>query len=190
MNHYYENIHGWFDYEDLYEKAIQNCPENGTVVELGCWKGKSSSFLLVEAFNSEKQLDIHFIDTWAGSPEHLDPTQGTYEEDLVIDPDFVYKVFLNNINKTPYKKSIHRLHTFQAAKLFENDSIDFLYIDTAHDFEHVKKELFLWYPKVKKGGTVAGHDFFYPGVMAAVIDFSKKYDVKIFKNNSSWYGTK
>jgi len=43
---------------------------------------------------------------------------------------------------------------------------------------------------VKKGGNIAGHDIFYSGVMAAVVDFSKKYDVKIFKNNSSWYGTK
>ena len=190
MEHYYRDIHGWFDYEQLFQSAIQNCPENGKIVELGCWKGRSSSYLIVEAFNSNKNLDIHFVDTWAGSSEHLDSTKGTYEEGLVIDQDYVYKVFLDNINKTDYPKNIHRLHTFQASKLFDDNSIDFLYIDTAHEFEHVKKEINLWFPKVRPGGMIAGHDFFYPGVLSAVRDFSLKYGVEISNINSSWFGTK
>lgn len=190
MEHYYKDIHGWFDYEQLFKLAIQNCPEKGKIVELGCWKGRSSSYLIVEALNSKKDLDIHFVDTWAGSPEHLDSSLGTYEEGLSQDPDFVYKVFLDNINKTNYPKNIHRMHTFQASKLFEDNSIDFLYIDTAHEFEHVKKEINLWFPKVKPGGVIAGHDYFYPGVLAAVRDFSLKYDLEISNINSSWFGTK
>ncbi len=190
MEHYYQNIHGWFDYEKLFQTAIQNCPENGKIVELGCWKGKSSSYLIVEAYNSTKNVELNFVDTWAGSPEHLDPSLGTYEEGLATDPDFVYKVFLNNINKTSYPKKIHRMHTFQASKMFEDNSIDFLYIDTAHEFKHVEKEISLWYPKVKCGGNIAGHDIFYPGVMRAVKDFSRKYDIEIKKINSSWIGEK
>jgi hypothetical protein len=74
--------------------------------------------------------------------------------------------------------------------MFEDNSIDFLYIDTAHEFKHVEKEISLWYPKVKCGGNIAGHDIFYPGVMRAVKDFSRKYDIEIKKINSSWIGEK
>ena len=37
---------------------------------------------------------------------------------------------------------------------------------------------------------IAGHDFFYPGVLSAVKDFSLKYGVEISNINSSWFGTK
>ncbi len=190
MNHIYQNIHGWFDYEECFQKAVETCPENGKIVELGCWKGKSSTFLITEALNSGKNMELHFVDTWAGSPEHLNPDEGAYEEGLVDDPDFVYKIFLENINKIDYPKHIHKMHTFQASKLFENNSIDFLFIDTAHEFRHVEKEISLWYPKVKSGGIISGHDYFYPGVMRAVKDFSRKYDISVRISNSSWIGVK
>lgn len=190
MNHIYQNIHGWFDYEECFQKAVETCPENGKIVELGCWKGKSSTFLITEALNSGKNMELHFVDTWAGSPEHLNPDESAYEEGLVDDPDFVYKIFLENINKIDYPKHIHRIHTFQASKLFENNSIDFLFIDTAHEFKHVEKEISLWYSKVKSGGIISGHDYFYPGVMRAVKDFSRKYDISIRISNSSWIGVK
>ncbi len=190
MEHYYQNIHGWFDYEECFQIAVDTCPENGKIVELGCWKGKSSSFLITEALKSGKNIDLNFVDTWAGSPEHLDPSEGAYEEGLVEDPDFVYKIFQDNINKIDYPKNILRMHTFKASKLFENNSIDFLFIDTAHEFKHVEKEISLWYPKVKSGGIIAGHDYFYPGVMRAVKDFSRKYDISIRVINSSWIGVK
>ena len=46
-----------------------------------------------------------------------------------------------------------------ASTLFQNESLDFVYIDANHSYEHVKKDLELWFPKVKKGGVFAGHDY-------------------------------
>ena len=45
-----------------------------------------------------------------------------------------------------------------AAKLFQDNSLDFVYIDSAHDYEHTKEDLETWYPKVKKGGLFCGDD--------------------------------
>lgn len=51
--------------------------------------------------------------------------------------------------------------------------VDFVYIDGNHDYEHVKEDIALYYPKVKAGGVIGGHDFngLYSGVPKAVLEF-------------------
>ena len=47
----------------------------------------------------------------------------------------------------------------QAVNLFEDGSLDFVYLDGNHAYDFIKQDIELWYPKVKKGGIVAGHDY-------------------------------
>jgi hypothetical protein len=47
----------------------------------------------------------------------------------------------------------------EAATMFENGSLDFVYLDADHCFESVWQDLSVWYPKVRIGGILAGHDF-------------------------------
>ena len=50
--------------------------DGDTFVEIGAWKGCSTAFLAVEAARSGKTIDIHVVDTFAGSDEeehHKDP---------------------------------------------------------------------------------------------------------------------
>jgi len=65
------------------------------------------------------------------------------------------------------------MNSLESYKLFEDESIDFLFIDGDHKYETVKKELKFWYPKIKNGGTIGGHDFFAEGnqVKKAVEEF-------------------
>lgn len=42
---------------------------------------------------------------------------------------------------------------------FEDASLDFVYIDSVHDYAHVKETFERWWPKVKAGGIIAGHDY-------------------------------
>jgi hypothetical protein len=186
MQHFYNEIQGWFDYEECFKLAVDSCPQNGKIVELGCWKGKSSSFLITEAFNSGKKIDISFIDTWAGSSEHTDPTSGLFEKGLAEDPDFIYNLFLNNVNRVDYPKNILRMDTFQASELFDNNSLDFVYIDTAHEYDHVAKEILAWYPKVKVGGYLAGHDIYFPGVNQAVGEYAKRCNHSVRLMATAW----
>jgi cephalosporin hydroxylase len=46
-----------------------------------------------------------------------------------------------------------------ASKLFNNNFFDCVYLDDKHTYEHVYKELKAWWPKVKYGGILAGHDY-------------------------------
>ena len=61
------------------------------------------------------------------------------------------------------------------------DNLDFVYIDGNHEYEYVKRDLELYYPKVKTGGIFGGDNFESeePEVAKAVTEFAEKYKLKI-----------
>ena len=64
--------------------------------------------------------------------------------------------------------------SIEYADLIENNSVDFVYIDAKHDYDSVKQDLSVWFPKVKIGGFLAGHDYDknqWPDVVQAVDEF-------------------
>ena len=52
-----------------------------------------------------------------------------------------------------------RKTSMEAIEDFEDESLDFVYIDGHHGFRYVAEDLCEWTPKVKKGGVVSGHDY-------------------------------
>ncbi|GAF91208.1 unnamed protein product, partial [marine sediment metagenome] len=45
-----------------------------------------------------------------------------------------------------------------------SDNLDFVYIDGNHSYEFVKQDIMCWFPKVRVGGVLGGHDLQYQGV--------------------------
>lgn len=66
---------------------------------------------------------------------------------------------------------------------------DFIYIDGDHSYESVKNDIEMWYPRVRMGGILCGHDYnpAFEGVIRAVDEFVKKHasTLKIYED-SSW----
>jgi hypothetical protein len=81
-----------------------------------------------------------------------------------------------------FDKAKHRLNGFKdlskwvlmcsdnASVLFDEGSLDFVYIDGNHDYSYVSKDVALWYSKVRSGGLLMGHDFQDPNVARAVTE--------------------
>lgn len=59
------------------------------------------------------------------------------------------------------------------------NNLDFVYIDGNHEYNYVKKDIELYWPKVKEGGHIGGHDFQlnHRGVFRAVSEFIDKNDI-------------
>jgi Methyltransferase domain len=49
-------------------------------------------------------------------------------------------------------------YSVKAAESFSDGSLDFVYIDANHTFQHVNQDLRAWYPKLRVGGLICGHD--------------------------------
>ena len=186
MEHFYQNIgEDWFTYPDIYTSAVNKFP-NGNFMEIGSWKGRSIAYLAVEIINSKKDIKLYCVDTWKGSEEHL--SGGLITEDTNL-----YQEFLNNV--APVKDVINPIKStsLDAAKLFEDEFFDFIFIDASHKYEDVKNDLNAWYPKLKKGGFFAGHD--YPSweeVKKAVDEWvtENNYKLEISGQSLTWGLTK
>ena len=53
-----------------------------------------------------------------------------------------------------------KMTTGQAAPFIPDNSLDICFIDAAHGYPYVLKDLRLWMPKMKEGGIICGHDYF------------------------------
>lgn len=77
----------------------------------------------------------------------------------------------------------------EASKKFSDEYFDFVYLDADHTYEGVMEDLISWWPKVKKGGILSGHDYIDGdttirlghsvrfGVVDAVTEFLEKNNI-------------
>ena len=162
MEHFFERVKGWFSFRAVYEQAVREAPDPAHFVEVGSWRGRSAAFMAVEIINSGKDIDFDCVDHWLGS----------IGAKMRNDPDVIsgelYNIFLKNIAPVADRIKVIRGLSAEAAKLYKDDSLDFVFIDAGHDYPDVHADLEAWWPKVKSGGWFAGDDYYGQGVKRAV----------------------
>ena len=93
----------------------------------------------------------------------------------------------------PYhaKAKLIRGVSWEVAKIFPRDSVDFVYIDGAHDYESVMADILAWWPALSKEGVLAGHDWtdepVHEGVKGAVAEFAAANDLTIYLTTVEGY---
>ena len=117
---------------------------------------------------------------------------GTEINLITIDPFIQYgpngnwtkEAFIQNTNFIPHLTLINSISD-EAKDKIRDSSIDLLFIDGDHGYPQVKKDLENYWPKVKAGGVLLGHDYQapHPGVIRAADEFfgEKK---SLLKNSS------
>lgn len=112
--------------------------------EIGVAQGWYSEIIAKE----NPQAKLYAIDIWGqyeGYNEYRDRIDRYYE---------AAKNLL-----APYNCELVKKFSMDAVKDFENNSLDFVFIDGAHDFKNVAMDICEWSKKVKPGGIVYGHDY-------------------------------
>jgi predicted O-methyltransferase YrrM len=179
MANYYNNIYGYFDFADIYTYALNQFP-NGRFIEIGSWLGKSTCFMGEIIKEQNANIKFYTVDTFLGE------INATDQQDIIKqEGGSIYKRFLHNMKEGGVLDHVTPLMmtSEEASTLFENESFDFIFIDAEHIYEYVKNDLNNWYPKLKKGGIIAGHDY-RDGVKLAVDEFFKNQQIQ--QSNSSW----
>jgi hypothetical protein len=85
------------------------------------------------------------------------------------------------------RSEIWRMTSLEAAERVADGSLDFAYIDARHDYESVLEDLHAWFPKVRPGGLLTGHDYATGtfkqgefGVKRAVDEFFAERGIPVF----------
>ena len=74
-----------------------------------------------------------------------------------------------------------RLDSVEAADQI-SEPLDFVYIDGDHSYEGIRADLDAWFPLIREGGIIAGHDYgqpAFPGVKAAADQFFKRFGITV-----------
>jgi glycosyltransferase involved in cell wall biosynthesis len=150
--------------------------KNLIVAEVGSYAGESTSIFA----KSDKISKVYAIDPW------LDGIKCEY----VTFQNMGYVESLFNEKTAGNPKIVKMKMLGEEASKNIDDSLDVVYIDAVHTYEAVKTDMPIWYPKVKIGGYLCGHDYdanTFPGVFKAVNEFCVLNNLpspKVFKDTS------
>lgn len=149
MDHYWRTVPGQFTWPDFYAWLAGQVGDHACIVELGVFRGQSAACLGVELINAGKTgARVVLVDAadMGEALRNLDPIRSQLTVDTV------------------------RGISWESAKHFQDGTLDAVLIDADHSAEAVGKDITAWWPKVKSGGYLCGHDYTpeIPGVIHAV----------------------
>jgi len=149
--------------KDLLSYIQGHIGKAGSMVEVGSYAGESTE-IFATAFQT-----VYAVDPWAEfRMKHIE------------------KKFDERAKRKP---NIIKMKKFSAdaASFFQDESLDFVYLDARHDYASVKNDIHHWLPKIKERCFIGGHDYNEGekvGVIRAVDEMFGKPD-KVFMD-SSW----
>jgi len=147
-------------------KPLCNC------VEVGVFQGDFSEFIL--KYYDPKKLIL--VDSWTCSEISGDTL---FAAEMGKCPQSNFDTWENEVRekfKNDARVEIVKKYSVDAAKDFEDGSLDWVYIDAAHHYQAVLNDLNAWMPKVKSGGYLCGDDFLINDIHCyGVIDAAHKF---------------
>lgn len=138
-------------------------------VEIGIFQGHSSQLFL------EHCSRMYLIDPCIEYPENPDKGWFTNEQD--------FKTKL-----APFADRFTFIKGFSADVADQISEVDFVFIDGNHEYAYVMKDLELYWPKIKSGGFLCGHDYSggHPGVTKAVDEFFGALSLPVEEHQYCW----
>ena len=137
---------------------LEQLDKNSKFVEVGVWKGDFSR----QIWNISSPNLLVLVDSW------------TFDEKVrgcapqVSGEEPLSQNFFDQAKKDTYDKfkNIQNVHILdfnsqQASSKYEDNFFDYIYIDAEHTYQAVTKDLEVWYPKLKKNGTLFGDDYYW-----------------------------
>jgi len=133
----------------VYERLLGSSPSPLRVVEIGSAAGRGSTPVAVELVKLSGGI-LYCVDTWE-SPHSGDPSTDSF-----------YYAFLSNIQIFDLEHTIVpiRSSSVEAAALFDDGSLDAVFVDGNHLYQYVLADIDTYLPKIKKGGIMFGHDLY------------------------------
>jgi SAM-dependent methyltransferase len=148
-------IGGWFNEDDgmaFFTHLTKDAPKTGSFVEIGSWMGRSTAFIATAAILRKQPMVA--IDHFVGSEEHDNLMPGlngtTWPQ---------YEFNMKNLGLFDYINTL-KMKAEEALPIVTEKfaPIAFLFVDGAHDFDSVTRNINQYGPLVMPGGCILFHD--------------------------------
>ena len=179
---------------DFFPKLITSLNLFGNGVEVGVWRGVHALMLLQ---NWEKGV-LFCVDPWKTGAEFnengecIDASGFTPQSGRRMEG--CYKSALKALDKfiSSGRCVVMRKTSEEASANFKDASLDWVYLDAQHHGKGSRQDIEMWIPKVRSGGVIGGHDYFYEPpkfeVKSAVDGYFGDYAVSVSTSPvASWY---
>lgn len=147
--------------------------------ELGAEIGVLSGSYAAELCKQNPSLHLICVDMWDLNPSRY---KGFRERK--------YEQAVQTLE--PYNCHLLKGFSLDMVQYFTNESLDFVYIDANHHFDHVMQDIIQWGRRVRKGGIIAGDDYSAPDVKLAADAYATAHGWKLYVTTAddrhpSWY---
>lgn len=162
---------------------------NGQGAEVGVAFGENAEMIL-EHSGLEK---LFLIDPWG----YVEGQACVGYGDAIKDWDGCYEFCIKKLGRFEGRFDVIRKPSAEGSLQFQDGSLDFVYIDANHMSPNIDEDLSLWFPKVRSGGIIGGHDYYTLDaayyrcdVEKAVSGFFSRSNLAVHllpREDSSWY---
>ncbi len=161
---------------------IQDMGSNVRGIEVGVNLGVNSYMLLESCPNI---LELVGIDHYTAYQDW----QGFIDQKT---QDKVWDAFSENVKVLGSRFKLIKAKSVEGAKQLNDNAYNFIFIDADHSMRAVLQDLDSYWPKLRKGGIMAGHDSNLFGVNFAVTSWAKRKSIdpssiEIAGNNAWWW---
>jgi Methyltransferase domain len=155
-------------------------------VEVGVHRGQLAQHLLRE----RSKLTWHGVDPWWHAPNHASKaylaTGDGHAIQTKADSNRFLRETLRSVEPFGARANVIEMPSPAAAGAFEHASVDAVFLDADHSYEAVSADIAAWWPIVRPGGWLGGHDyrhrdkrFDFTGVDRAVDQFAARVGLPV-----------
>ena len=159
-------------------------------VELGVFQGGTSAALL----NSLPNLQLFMVDAWSRFEKesaYRKSGDRMARQTLAQQQDCL-RIALQATQAYRSRRTVMQTTTMAAARQFDDGVFDFAFLDADHTYEAIAADIRAWWPKLRPGGMLCGHDYGHPrdrrglfGVSRAVNEFAKTQNLPVLVENAT-----
>ena len=151
----------WFSHNiPNFEKAMAMLPSHQDFLEIGCFEGRASCWLLQHGLDPDGELTC--IDTFQGSEEHVN-----------LGLKNMYQTWANNTQEAKAPDQIVNVFVEKSNVglswcTIKDKTFDFIYVDASHAAPDVMTDACMAFPLLKKGGIMLFDDYLWgdvPGLL-------------------------
>lgn len=146
----------------------------GVGAEVGVFRGGFSAYLL-EHWHGRL---LHSVDPWTEQVKAKLDVSNVAQ----IDHNINLMICKERLRGFGNRSNIMRMFSVEAAKKFGDTDLDFVYLDARHDYRSVDEDLRAWWPKVKRGGILSGHDYKNSFVRNNLVEVKRAVDNFCFEH--------